>query len=171
MLIIFLFKVLYSQTSTNWINVNDLLCFLEITDTTVTFIWASEETGFRHLYLITSSLVRTINGITTDSAAAAATPDHADGYNLVPRIISKVALTYGEWEVVGRNIWYDSAHKLVYFLGLKETPLEKHLYVVSLQNPGYIRLLTVPGNSYSIDFNDVSFPFDSIVLLCNFKFF
>lgn len=43
---------------------------------------------------------------------------------------------------------------MIYFLGLKETPLEKHLYVVSLKCPGQIRLLTTPGYSYSIDFND-----------------
>lgn len=66
-----------------------------------------------------------------------------------------MALTFGDWEVLGRNVWVDTARQLVYFLGLRETPLEKHLYVVSLQKEGSIRLLTVPGNSYSIDFNKV----------------
>lgn len=65
-------------------------------------------------------------------------------------------LTSGEWEVLGRSVWVDKARQLVYFIGLKETPLEKHLYVVSLRNPGEVRLLTVPGYSYSVEFNDVS---------------
>jgi dipeptidyl-peptidase 9 len=75
---------------------------------------------------------------------------------LVPRIINKVALTSGNWEVLGRNIWVDRARQLVYFLGLKETPLEKHLYAVSLQKPDWCRLLTVKGFSYTVEFNDVS---------------
>jgi dipeptidyl-peptidase 9 len=58
--------------------------------------------------------------------------------------------------VLSRNIWVDELRKIVYFLGLKETPLEKHLYAVSLQKPDWIRLLTVPGFSYTVDFNDVN---------------
>ena len=57
--------------------------------------------------------------------------------------------------MLSRNIWLDKPRQLVYFLGLKETPLEKHLYVVSLQKPEQIRLLTIKGNSYTIDFNKV----------------
>lgn len=78
-------KVLYSQSSTTWINVNDLLYFLEITDTQITFIWASEESGFRHLYLINSSLIGAVNGVTDSS-----TTEHYDDGTLVPRIINKV---------------------------------------------------------------------------------
>lgn len=68
----------------------------------------------------------------------------------------QVPLTCGKWEVLDCNIWVDHSRQLVYFLGLKETPLEKHLYVVSLQGPGYVRLLTEPGYSYSVEFNEVS---------------
>lgn len=85
---------------------------------------------------------------------------------LQPRIVKKVALTSGEWEVLGHNIWVDAERQLVYFMGLKETPLEKHLYVVSLQRPGEVRLLTRPGYSYSIDINKVS-----IYFLLSFKIF
>lgn len=66
-----------------------------------------------------------------------------------------MALTSGEWEVLGKNLWVDSARQLVYFLGLRESPLEKHLYVVSLRRPGEVRLLTRPGHSYSVDINEV----------------
>ena len=76
-----------------------------------------------------------------------------------PRVSNKIALTSGEWEVMGKGIWVDARHSLVYFLGLRETPLEKHLYVVSLDRPGEVRLLTKPGYSYSVDFNKVIYLF------------
>uniref|UniRef100_A0A182FL67 Peptidase S9 prolyl oligopeptidase catalytic domain-containing protein n=1 Tax=Anopheles albimanus TaxID=7167 RepID=A0A182FL67_ANOAL len=126
-------QVIYSETSSSWVNVHELLYFIELTDQEVTFLWASEETGFRHLTL------PSVDGI---------------GSTLMPRIVSKVALTAGRWEVLGRNVWYDRVHRLVYFMALRETPLEKHLYVVSLAQPTVLRLLTMPGYSFTVDFND-----------------
>jgi dipeptidyl-peptidase 9 len=125
----------------------------------VTFIWSSEETGFRHLYLVTSSLTEAtsmshqLNGGSANFSNKDSMPLKCD--TLVPRIINKVALTSGNWEVLGRNIWVDRCRQIVYFLGLKETPLEKHLYAVSLQKPDWCRLLTVKGFSYTVEFNDV----------------
>jgi len=50
-------QVIYSEQSSIWINVNDLLYFLKSDDANeVKFIWGSEESEFRHLYLITSSI-------------------------------------------------------------------------------------------------------------------
>lgn len=50
-------QVIYSETNSIWINVNDLLYFLPSDDPTeVKFIWGSEETNYRHLCLITSSI-------------------------------------------------------------------------------------------------------------------
>lgn len=50
-------QVIYSEQSSIWINVNDLLYFLPSDDPTeVKFLWGSEESDFRHLYLITSSI-------------------------------------------------------------------------------------------------------------------
>lgn len=144
-------QVIWSQTARTWVNVNDILEFIEVTDTQCTFIWASEETGFRHLYLVTSVLQ------SQDQSTTNGTLNITDNLNsalLEPRIVSKVALTSGEWEVLGRNLWVDKNKKLVYFLGLRETPLEKHLYVVSLTQPNQVRLLTKPGHSYSVEFND-----------------
>ena len=188
------FQVIYTQRSNSWINVHDLLYFLEITQNTVTFLWAAEDTGFRHIYLVTSSLrsMSQMNGCsntaadgnaaTTASRKSAATAgfvmdshfDFMDASTLQPRIINKVceleasmnlktsmsdylqvALTSGEWEVLGRNLWVDKQKQLVYFLGLRDTPLEKHLYVVSLQRPEHIRLLTEPGYSYLVEFDEV----------------
>lgn len=142
-------QVIYSQMSLTWVNVHDLLHFVEITDTQVTFIWASEETGFRHLYLITSSLVMATNGLKDPTLV-----ERGECGTLTPRIVNKVALTSGEWEVLSRNIWVDRERHLLYFQGLRESPLEKHLYVVSLQRPELLRLLTEPGYSYNIEFNE-----------------
>lgn len=50
-------QVLYTEQSTVWVNVNDLLYFLPSDEPTeVKFLWGSEESEFRHLYLITSSI-------------------------------------------------------------------------------------------------------------------
>lgn len=50
-------QVIYSEQGPIWINVNDLLYFLKSDDANeVKFIWGSEESEFRHLYLITSSI-------------------------------------------------------------------------------------------------------------------
>lgn len=198
-------QVIYSETSPNWVNVNDILHFLELTDNGVTFLWASEETGFRHLYLVTSSLATSggsgigssssnrnnhnhhnhHNHNTVDNSSSSNNHSHHGGSSamdtgnhhyqhhhhhhnhnsagggfgsldgtLVPRIVNKVALTSGEWEVLGRNVWVDKKRQLVYFMGLRQTPLEKHLYAVSLLKPNWLRLLTVPGYSFTIEFND-----------------
>ncbi|KAK4882354.1 hypothetical protein RN001_005673 [Aquatica leii] len=141
-------QVIHTQESCIWVNVHDLLYFLPSTEhNEVQFVWAAEDTGYRHLYLITSQIMPYTNGVME-------TTEPMDYVFLQPKIIKKVALTSGEWEVLGQNIWVDVDRGLVYFMGLKETPLEKHLYVVSLQRPGEVRLLTRPGYSYSIDFNE-----------------
>jgi dipeptidyl-peptidase 9 len=71
------------------------------------------------------------------------------------RVVRRVALTSGDWEILPRSTWVDEEHGLVYFQALKDSPLEKHLYVVSLIRPGEVRLLTRPGYSYNIDMNKV----------------
>lgn len=80
--------------------------------------------------------------------------DRMDSIFLRPRITSKVALTQGDWEVLGKKIWVDELNSIVYFCGLQEGPLEQHVYAVSLRRPLEIRLLTRPGYSYnSVYFN------------------
>lgn len=179
--------MIYSQVSHTWVNVHNVLHFLDITDTSCTFVWASEETEFRHLYLITSGLhldapqtqlesnilknhlaesssscsISSSNNINPTATTATASVDQEmDGtYGqakdlLTANVINKVALTAGEWEVCGQKVWIDKARQLVYFQGLKHSPLEKQLYAVSLQQPGNIRWLTKPGSSYTVHFND-----------------
>lgn len=143
-------QVIYTQYTNIWVNVHDLLHFLPSEDSNeVRFVWANEDSGFRHLYLITAQLSSCANGIEE-------VPEPMDFVHLQPRVLQKLALTSGDWEVLGQNIWVDNQKELVYFIGLRETPLEKHLYVVSIRRPGEIRLLTSIGYSYSVDFNNVS---------------
>ncbi|XP_050068403.1 dipeptidyl peptidase 9 [Anopheles maculipalpis] len=188
-------QVIYSETSSSWVNVHDVLQFVEMSEQEVTFLWASEETGFRHLYLVTSSLIP--NGCNSSSGSSSSVysnsynshsanhhttnlshvhhkhhghdeannvtvpaTDHSlpsmacIGSTLIPRIVNKLTLTEGKWEVLGRNVWFDRLRQLVYFMALRETPLEKHLYVVSLAKPKQLRLLTIPGFSFTVEFND-----------------
>lgn len=70
-------------------------------------------------------------------------------------MMSKLALTSGNWEVCGKGLWVDLKYQIVYFMAVRESPLEKHLYAVSLKSPGNIKLLTKPGNSYEIDIDKV----------------
>jgi dipeptidyl-peptidase 9 len=57
--------------------------------------------------------------------------------------------------VLGKNLWVDRHRNLVYFMGLAHSPLEKHLYVFNLQNPDKKRLLTTPGSTNTVEFNEV----------------
>ncbi|XP_034937846.1 dipeptidyl peptidase 9 [Chelonus insularis] len=141
-------QVIYSEESSIWINVNDLLYFLPSDDhTEVKFLWGSEESKFLHLYLITSSIAGLSNGVEEPL-------DRMGSVYFQPRVISKVAITQGDWPVLGKKLWVDTANSIVYFMGLREGPLEQHAYAVSLRRPLEIRLLTRPGHSYnSIYFN------------------
>jgi len=142
-------QVIYTETSTTWVNVHDILSFIELNDTSCTFLWASEETGYRHLYLVTSSLgTEPINGMADPS------PMLTEEITLSDRVINKVTLTRGEWEVLSKGVWIDRKQGLVYFVGLKETPLEKHLYAVSYKKADYVRLLTTRGFSYTVEVNE-----------------
>lgn len=115
------------------------------------------------MYLVTSSLVTESpqNGEVTAAATAvgsdSAVPMQTDEINLTARVLNKITLTRGEWEVLGKGIWIDYKRCLVYFMGFKETPLEKHLYVVSYnyKKNDYVRILTTRGFSYTVEINDV----------------
>lgn len=79
-------QVIYTQESRIWVNVHDLLYFLPATEhNEVQFIWASEETGFRHLYLITSQIMPYSNGMTEST-------EPMDYVFLQPKILQKVRL-------------------------------------------------------------------------------
>lgn len=151
-------QVIYTERTNQWINVHNLLHFLEIEEDYVEFIWSSEETGYRHLYQVTSSLkmnnIVEKNGIRTHSAFCDETVDVDD--NMKARVIRKIQLTSGDWEVLVDKLWVDRGRNLLYFMGLEHSPLEKHLYALSLSEPSRRRQLTSSGSTNSIEFNDVS---------------
>jgi dipeptidyl-peptidase 4 len=96
---------LLSEHSDTWVPLHDELTFLEHGKQ---FIWASSRTGFKHLYL----------------------------YDLNGKLVRP--LTGGEWEVVGDSAarairGVDEHNGLVYFMANAESPLERHLYCVSLK--------------------------------------
>lgn len=53
---------------------------------------------------------------------------------------------------------------LVYFMGTKDTPLEKHLYCVSFSNPGVVQRLTVTGYSHNVTLSKVRFVKSRVLL-------
>ena len=64
-------------------------------------------------------------------------------------IVQKVALTSGQWSVSGSGLWADEPRGLVYFTGFRDSPLEQHLYVVSVGAPGVCQRLTEPGFTHA----------------------
>jgi dipeptidyl-peptidase 4 len=98
---------LLTEHSNTWVELNDNLTFLHQARQ---FIWSSGRTGFHHLYLY-----------------------DWDGHLVRP-------LTQGDWEVTGDNNSHgmrgvDEANGLVYFMANAATPIERHLYSVSLKDP------------------------------------
>jgi dipeptidyl-peptidase-4 len=101
-------RVLLTETSPHWVELNDDFKFLQ---SKPQFIWSSRRTGYKHLYLY-----------------------DLDGKLLHP-------LTSGDWMVVGDGsenglVGIDEAAGRVYFLGSKDSPLERHLYWVPLAKEG-----------------------------------
>ena len=95
---------LLSEQSTRWVELNDNLTLLGKSHQ---LIWASSRSGFQHLYL----------------------------YDWTGKLIRP--LTQGEWQVTGDNDTHgmravDEDRGLVYFMANAESPLERHLYSVSL---------------------------------------
>jgi dipeptidyl-peptidase-4 len=108
-------KVVVHEHQTPWITVGDDFHSLKDGD----FIWGSARTGANQLYLY-----------------------HADG-TLVRQI------THGEQPSAGGSggaapglAGVDEAKGLVYFMASAETPLERHLYVVSYREPAAPRAVT-----------------------------
>ena len=118
-------RELLQEHATAWVDLHDELVFLEQSPQ---FIWASSRSGFRHLYLYEN-----------------------DG-----RLVRR--LTDGEWSVIGSGFTPAlkgvdeegvDEHGLVYFMANADTPLERHLYSVSLDGSKPQRL-TSPGGWHSV---------------------
>ena len=112
-------SVLLTERSEYWINLHNDLAFL---DSAPQFIWSSERSGFKHLYLYGN-----------------------DGTLVRP-------LTEGDWEVVhgARNesaiLHVDEKEGLVYVSGTLDSPIERNLYAIALDGSAPPRRLsTEPG--------------------------
>jgi dipeptidyl-peptidase 4 len=110
-------SILLEEKDPYWINLSHDLRFLKDGKS---FLWSSERTGYRHLYL----------------------------YGLTGKQLAQ--LTRGDWEVT-RVASIDQAKGLVYFISTQKSPLERHLYRVSLDGSGLTRL------SKSDGFHEVTF--------------
>ena len=101
-------RALLTEQSATWVELHNELTFLE---NSARFIWASDRSGFRHLYLYENDgrLVRPLTG--GDWLLTA--PGHS-------RAIKAV----------------DEARGLVYFVANRDSPIERHLYSVQLDGSG-----------------------------------
>ncbi|GAC08352.1 S9 family peptidase [Paraglaciecola chathamensis] len=112
-------NTLLKESSNTWVNLNDDLHFL---NDQKHFIWASEKTGFKHLYLYKNdgTLVR--------------------------------QLTEGDW-VVDEIEAINEKQGLIYFTGRANTPLEQHIYTVSIAG-GDIKKLSQRSGTHVPSFSD-----------------
>ncbi|AEE21292.1 peptidase S9B dipeptidylpeptidase IV domain protein [Glaciecola sp. 4H-3-7+YE-5] len=112
-------NTLLTELSNTWVNLNDDLHFL---NDQKHFIWASEKSGFKHLYLYKNdgTLVR--------------------------------QLTQGDW-VVDEIEAINEKQGLIYFTGRANTPLEQHIYTVSIAG-GDIKKLSQRSGTHVPSFSD-----------------
>jgi dipeptidyl-peptidase 4 len=100
-------RSLLLETSDTWIDLHDELTFVR---QPAGFIWASARSGYLHLYL----------------------------HDLEGRLLRPI--TSGDWVVAGdggdravRGV--DESRNRIYFMGSKDSPLERHLYSAPLRGP------------------------------------
>jgi dipeptidyl-peptidase-4 len=105
-----------NETDQYWINVSNDLRFLKDGRR---FLWSSERTGYRHLYL----------------------------YDLEGKQLAQI--TKGEWEVSAVDA-VDEGKGLVYFTGTAKSPLERHLYRVSLDGSAISRI-TIHNGTHGVN--------------------
>jgi dipeptidyl-peptidase-4 len=118
-------RVLFAESSTSWIELHSDLQFLKRRGE---FIWASRRSGYRHLYL----------------------------YDTEGRLLRP--LTAGEWMVVGDGVEeglvdVDESRRLVYFMANAASPLERQLYVTSLdtRDPTQIKRLSREAGWHDVE--------------------
>lgn len=105
-----------NETDQYWINVSNDLRFLKDGRR---FLWSSERSGYRHLYL----------------------------YDLEGKQLAQI--TKGEWEVSAVDA-VDEGKGLVYFTGTAKSPLERHLYRVSLDGSAISRI-TIHNGTHGVN--------------------
>ena len=105
-------QTVLTETDQSWINIADDFQFFAHGRR---FLWSSERSGFRHLYVYDLS-----------------------GEQLVQ-------ITHGDWQVEEVEGVDESAAE-IYFTSTQASPIERHLYRVSLSGGDPVRLTREPGN-------------------------
>jgi len=105
-----------NETDQYWINVGNDLHFLKDGKR---FLWSSERSGYRHLYL----------------------------YDLEGKQLAQI--TKGDWEVSAVDT-VDEGKSLVYFTGTAKSPLERHLYRVSMDGSAISRI-TIHNGTHGVN--------------------
>ncbi len=118
---------LLTEKDQYWVNVSDDLYFFKSSSR---FLWSSERTGFRHLYL----------------------------YDLGGQQLAQ--LTKGDWEITSVDS-VDESKGAVYFTATEKSPLERHLYRVSLDGTGFARITKQDG-THAVHFSSNSAFFGDI---------
>merc|ERR1719193_1518876 len=142
--------VMLEETSEHWVNITDAFQFLTSTRCErISFIRISEESKFKHLYQYCITTEGSGDGYLGDSNQfQTSEPNITECVVRHCHTIEKKVLTSGSWEVDGEKIFFDEKNELLYFLALKDTPLEKHLYCVSTSSPDAVHRLTTLGYSH-----------------------
>src|SRR5437016_3404324 len=109
-------RTVLTESDPNWINVSDDLYFLKDGKR---FLWSSERSGYRHLYL----------------------------FDLESKQLTQ--LTKGEWEATAVDA-IDETKGQVYFTAAEKSPLERHLYRVSLHGTGFALLTKAAGTHAAV---------------------
>jgi dipeptidyl-peptidase 4 len=107
---------LLTEKDAYWINLTDSLYFLK---SVPQFIWSSERSGYRHLYL----------------------------YGLDGKLVRQ--LTDGQWEVTSLDA-VDERDQRLYFTSTEKSPLERQLYVASLDGSGKKQLSSGSGTHETV---------------------
>ncbi|HKC63267.1 MAG TPA: DPP IV N-terminal domain-containing protein, partial [Pyrinomonadaceae bacterium] len=130
--------LLLKETDKDWVNVYDDLYFLQDGKH---FIWASERTGYAHLYLYTMD-GRLVNQITKGNWAI-----HSAGGSVFWLRQSIAAI--------------DERDGLIYFTSLEKSPTERHLYRIRFDGSGMERITKEDG-THLIGFSpDARYYFDT----------
>ena len=117
-------STMWTDTQSNWINLSS-----DFVETSKVTLLSSELSGFRHIYRYDVG-------------------EDIERENTIDTPINISSLTNGDW-AIGSLELIVSEQDHVFFTGYKDTPLERHLYVVPLTGGDPTRL-TELGKSWSI---------------------
>uniref|UniRef100_A0A8B9TPK3 dipeptidyl-peptidase IV n=1 Tax=Anas platyrhynchos TaxID=8839 RepID=A0A8B9TPK3_ANAPL len=125
--------IIYEETTDIWINIHDIFyVFPQTHEDEIEFIFASEcKTGFRHLYKVTSVLKES-----KYKRSSGGLPAPSD---FKCPIKEEIAITSGEWEVLGRH--GSNAQKT--------RPWSITCTSLTTENPGEVKRLTERGYSHA----------------------